>query len=327
MAIIPLVRTIVFALVPLFSLVVLGISVYLEYINALGPVLPAILGSASACVTIVTLPLFSLLGRARRGVFTSMIIFEIVWFLVLWLAWVATAGVTAVVRASGSCGDPFLTQTCYDFSVLEAFAFLNFFIVFFYYDVLVLYATISAIRGRGIWTMSVRDAASGGPYNPAVAMTQPQYPPQLAPQYPQYPGFQNVPSAAGYPSTVAQPYNAYPQQTILLVGPGQPYLGTPQQQYPGIPQQQYPGMPQQQQHPGAPQQQYLGAPQQQYPGIPQQQYPGAPQQQYPGVPQLDNSNSVQNGYTSNLLSMGNSPLPPQPDHNSFPKSYLPQGQA
>ncbi|KAI6114747.1 hypothetical protein EV401DRAFT_1979228 [Pisolithus croceorrhizus] len=50
-------HTYIAALVPLFSLVVLGISVYLNYISALVPVLPGILGSASACVTVVTLPL------------------------------------------------------------------------------------------------------------------------------------------------------------------------------------------------------------------------------------------------------------------------------
>ncbi|KAI6120860.1 hypothetical protein EDD16DRAFT_574886 [Pisolithus croceorrhizus] len=327
MAIIPLVRTVVFALVTVFSLVVLGISAHLEYLTNgnSNPYLSfAAFGLASACVTAVTLPLFFILGHARRGVFTSMIIFEIVWFLVLWVLWVATAGDTVVDRAyffpvgCDYSNYPTVNQICYEVTVVEAFAFLNFFIVFFYYDVLILYAIISAIRGRGIWTMSVRDAANSGPHNPAVVMTQPQYPQQLAPQYPQYPGSQKAPSATSCPS----------------IGSQQPYPGNPQQQYPGIPQQQYPGTPQQQypgvpqpQYPGTPQQQYTGAPQQHYPGMPQQQpYPGVPQQQYPGVPQLDNFNSVQSNYSPNAPSMGNNPLPPQPNYNSYPGSYPPQGQ-
>ncbi|KIK20381.1 hypothetical protein PISMIDRAFT_682330 [Pisolithus microcarpus 441] len=320
MAIIPLLRTIVFALVTLLSLVVLGICAHIEYLtsgNSSTYLSFAAFGLASACVTVVTLPLFFILGHARRGVFTSMIIFEIIWFLVLWVLWVATSGDTVVDKAfyfPDGCifnNYPTINQICYEVTVVEAFAFLNFFAVFFYYDVLVLYAIISAIRGRGIWTMSVREAANGGPYNPAIVMTQPPYPQQVAPQYAQYPGFQKAPSATGYPSTGSpQPYNAYPQQTTPPVGQGQPYPGT---------QQQYPGVPQQPQYPGAQQQQYPGDPQ-------QQQYPGAQQQQYPGVPQPDNFNPVQSNYSPNTQSMGNNPLSPQPNYNSYPGPYPPQGQ-
>ncbi|KAI5983110.1 hypothetical protein EDD15DRAFT_1916970 [Pisolithus albus] len=232
MAIIPLLRTIVFALVTLLSLVVLGICAHIEYLTSGDSstyLSFAAFGLGSACVTVVTLPLFFILGHARRGVFTSMIIFEIIWFrtwrntfrttetltrlilnnlVVLWVLWVATSGDTVVDRAfffPEGCilnNYPTANQICYEVTVVEAFAFLNFFAVFFYYDVLVLYAIISAIRGRGIWTMSVREAANGGPSNPAIVMTQPPYPQQVAPQYAQYPEFQKAPPATGYPSTV-----------------------------------------------------------------------------------------------------------------------------
>ncbi|KAI6146307.1 hypothetical protein BKA82DRAFT_142902 [Pisolithus tinctorius] len=285
MAIIPLIRAIIFALATLFSVVVLGICAHLEYLtsgNTNSYLSFAAFGLASACVTAVTLPLFFILGHARRGVFTSMVIFEIVWFLVLWVLWVATVGDTVVDRAyffpegcvlnnrknTAHCSLASVNQICYEVTVVEAFSFLNFFAVFFYYDILVLYAIICAIRGKGIWTISVRDAANSGPYNPVVAMTQSQYPQQPAPQYPQYPGYQNMPPANGYsPNGTPQPYNAYPQQTAPLVGQGQPYSL-------------------------------------------QHQYPGAPQQ-YP----------VQSNYSPNAPSIGNSPLPPQPNHNSYPGSY------
>ncbi|KAI5982045.1 hypothetical protein EDD15DRAFT_223890 [Pisolithus albus] len=162
MAIIPLLRTIVFALVTLLSLVVLGICAHIEYLTSGDSstyLSFAAFGLGSACVTVVTLPLFFILGHARRGVFTSMIIFEIIWFLVLWVLWVATSGDTVVDRAfffPEGCifnNYPTANQICYEVTVVEAFAFLNFFAVFFYYDVLVLYAIISAIRGRGIWTI------------------------------------------------------------------------------------------------------------------------------------------------------------------------------
>ncbi|KAI5999795.1 hypothetical protein F5J12DRAFT_784572 [Pisolithus orientalis] len=334
MAIIPLIRAIIFALATLFSVVVLGICAHLEYLtsgNTNSYLSFAAFGLASACVTAVTLPLFFILGHARRGVFTSMVIFEIVWFLVLWVLWVATAGDTVVDRAYFFPEGCVLNNRKSQFFSLEKYSslllslrqpdllrgycgrgisFLNFFAVFFYYDVLVLYAIICAIRGKGIWTISVRDAANSGPYNPVVAMTQPQYPQQSAPQYPQYPGYQNMPPANGYsPNGTPQPYNAYPQQTAPPVGQGQPY--SLQQQYPGAPQQ----------YPGAPQQQYPVAPQQQYPGTQQQQYPGAPHQQYSGGSQSDHFNPVQSSYSPNAPSIGNSPLPPQPHYNSYPGSY------
>ncbi|KAI6152596.1 hypothetical protein BKA82DRAFT_4112674 [Pisolithus tinctorius] len=250
MAIIPLIRAIIFALATLFSVVVLGICAHLEYLtsgNTNSYLSFAAFGLASACVTAVTLPLFFILGHARRGVFTSMVIFEIVWFLVLWvLAYFFPEGCVL--------NNPSVNQICYEVTAVEAFSFLNFFAVFFYYDVLVLYAIICAIRGKGIWTISVRDAANSGPYNPVHRNT------------PNIPDIR-MPPANGYsPNGTPQPYNAYPQQTAPLWYPGAP------QQYPGAPQQQYPG----------------GAPQQQYP-----QYPGAPHQQYSGGSQSDHFNPVQ----------------------------------
>ncbi|KIK20380.1 hypothetical protein PISMIDRAFT_682328 [Pisolithus microcarpus 441] len=286
----------------------------------------AAFGLVTACLTATSLPLFFILDRTRRGVFTSTVVFEIVWFLVLGVLWVATAWDTIVGRTNIIDGcelNLYPDPTCYWAVVLEISAFVIFFVVFFYYDVLFLYAIVSAIRGRGIWTMSVRDAANGGPRNPAIVIMQPPYPLQVVPQYP---GFQNVPQYSGIP----QPqYSSIPQQQYSGI-PQQQYSGIPQQQYSGIPQPQYSGIPQQQ-HPGLPQQQYATIPQQQYSGIPQQQYsgipqqqyhPGAPQQQYPGVPQVDNSSPVQSNYAP---PMGNSPH--SPEHNQANAgSYLPQGQ-
>ncbi|KAI5982044.1 hypothetical protein EDD15DRAFT_2327468 [Pisolithus albus] len=279
----------------------------------------------------MSLPLFFILDRTRRGVFTSTVIFEIVWFLVLGVLWVTTAWDTIVGRVNIIDGcelNLYPDQTCSWAVVQEILAFVIFFVVFFYYDVLFLYAIISAIRGRGIWTMSVRDAANGGPRNPTIVMTQPPYPLQIVPQY------QNMPPVPQYPGIPQPQYSSIPQQQYS--GIPQQYSGIPQPQYSAIPQQQHHGLsPQQypvisqQQYSGIPQQQHSGIPQQQYPGIPQQQYPGgqqyhpgAPQQQYPGVPQVNNSSPVQNNY---VPPMGNNALPPE--HNQAnPGPYLPQGQ-
>ncbi|KAH0840338.1 hypothetical protein J3R83DRAFT_1355 [Lanmaoa asiatica] len=114
-------------------------------------------------------------------------------------------------------------QICYEFTVVEVFAFLNFFCAFIYYDVIFFYA-INAIRGQGIWTASVKDAATGtkSAVNPGIPMVQPQF--NVAPitQY------QNCDA---YPSNVplTQSYNAYPQQVPPQGSPVQPHNAYPQQ--------------------------------------------------------------------------------------------------
>lgn len=212
--------------------------------------------------------------------------------VVLWLLWVGTAG-DAVAGAtyyfplgcssygrliptrdrSSKPNHPTVSlanQYCIEFTVVEALAFVNFFCgtvlaagiidmlifissAFIYYDVIFLYAIINAVRGRSIWTSSVKEAVTGTPgaVNSGYPMGQPQYnaPPM---QYGAYPP--NVPPN--------QPYNAYPQQA-------QPYSAYPQQVPPqGPPSQQYNAY-----HPQSPPQagQYSPAP-----GSPQQQasYPG-----------------------------------------------------
>lgn len=229
MALIPLLRVIVFSSTALLSLGVLGICAHVlwltqGYTNSYLAFAP--FGTATAAVTAVSLPLFLILGRSKSRIFTSVVLFEIIWFFILWILWVATAGTTVAARAwffPYGCfsGD----SICYEITAMEAFAFLNFFAVFIYYDVLFLYAIICAIRGRSIWTLSVREAASSGVITPAVPMNQAQYPQQFAPQYAQYPGAPApAPSPGAYPSAAPQPY--YPQQAPL---PGQPY---PQQPYP-----------------------------------------------------------------------------------------------
>jgi len=238
------------------------------------------LGIAVSCLSIISLPLFFGLGTMRNRVFTSMILFEIIWFFVLWLLWVGTAG-DAVAGATYyfplGCSSyvSLANQYCIEFTVVEALAFVNFFCAFIYYDVIFLYAIINAVRGRSIWTSSVKEAVTGTPgaVNSGYPMGQPQYnaPPM---QYGAYPP--NVPPN--------QPYNAYPQQA-------QPYSAYPQQVPPqGPPSQQYNAY-----HPQSPPQagQYSPA-------------PGSPQQQasYPGYSTSPTGNDAA--------------LPPQPNYNAYP---------
>ncbi|KAF9235216.1 hypothetical protein BU15DRAFT_78228 [Melanogaster broomeanus] len=243
MAIIPLLRTIIFSLVSLFALVVLGICAHILYLvsgYSTGFLSFAAFGLGAASVTVVTLPLLLLLGHLRRGMFTSMIIFEIIWFFILWVAWAGTAGDTVADKAyyfpDGCIYDeyPETNQICYEFGVVEAFAFLNFFCAFIYYDILIIYAIINAIRGKSIWTASVQEAVgiTSGPVNTGIPMNQTQFNGVPTTQYQNY---------GGYSPNLAppQPYNAYPQQLppqglMAPMDQSQPYNYPP----PGAPQQQ-----------------------------------------------------------------------------------------
>ncbi|KAG2339357.1 hypothetical protein BDR05DRAFT_1062201 [Suillus weaverae] len=234
MAVLPWFRAIIFSISSVLALVVIGICAHIEslvagYQNVNLSFL--VFGLAAGSLTVLSLPLCLILGRVRRGAFTSMIVFEIVWFLVLWLAWVGTAVDTVAGRAHyfpDGCiytDYPKSNQICYEITVAEGAAFLIFFSVFIYYDTIVLYAIIRAVRGKGIWTSSVA-AASEASGHPTPALPGAQYaavPGGQAP-YSMYGGYP--------PSAPLQPYNGYPTQPpnpqYYNYPPGSPALGNTQ---------------------------------------------------------------------------------------------------
>ncbi|KIK34487.1 hypothetical protein CY34DRAFT_110266 [Suillus luteus UH-Slu-Lm8-n1] len=229
MAVLPWFRAIIFSLISALALVVVGIYAHIEALIAgyhdINLTFVA-LGLAAGCLTVVSLPLFLILGRVRRGAVTSMIVFEIIWFLVIWLVWVGTAVDTVAGRAyyfPDGCiytDYPTTNQICYEVTVAEGAAFIIFFSAFIYYDTIVLYAIIQAIRGKGVWTSSIAAASEASGLPP----TQPMH----APQYTAVPGGQApYPAYGDYPQNAhPQPYNGYPTQP-----PNPQYYNYP----PGIP--------------------------------------------------------------------------------------------
>lgn len=167
-------------------------------------------------------------------------------------------------------------------------------LAFIYYDVIVLYAIINAIRGKGIWTTSVKEAATGS-VSHTVPMVQPQFNAASGVQY------QNC---GTYPPNAppTQPYNAYPQQVHPQAAPAQPYNAYPQQLPPqGASPPQYNAYPQQ-------------APPQGSPTI----TPGQNQPyNYPTPPGALQQHVSYAGYSPSPTS-NNAPLPPQPNYNSYP---------
>lgn len=122
-------------------------------------------------------------------------------------------------------------------------------LAFVYYDVIFLYAIICAIRGRGIWTSSVKEVANDTPCsgNPAPIMVQPQFnaapampygayvvtlPPQTYNTY-----AQPVPPPASLAQPYSEPYTPYAWQMPPQSAPPQPYSAYTQQAPPQSPPQ------------------------------------------------------------------------------------------
>jgi hypothetical protein len=159
-------RIILFSLTITFSLIDLGLNAY--FISLTVPYFYFIfsaLGVATAVLTILTVPIMLIVDFVRRGAFTSMIVFELLWLFVLAILWVATAGeaiYTFNYYYPRGCVyadvDPTDNTYCLELQAVEAFAFLNFFIFLGYACVLLVFSIIGSSRGNSVWTSSVKEA-------------------------------------------------------------------------------------------------------------------------------------------------------------------------
>ncbi|KIM70151.1 hypothetical protein SCLCIDRAFT_12726 [Scleroderma citrinum Foug A] len=193
-------RIVMLALSVTFSVIVAGLSADLislteEYYNLYFTF--AALGIATAGLTIFTIPVMLMVDFIRRGAFTSMILVELIWFFILWVLWVATAG-EAVTAANTYFPQgciyadyPLVNQACHEIQAVEAFSFLAFFVLLGYTIVLLVFACIAASRGNLPWFSSVKETSFLAPASmapPTQAMgqypgAQPQYTAPVQPQY------------------------------------------------------------------------------------------------------------------------------------------------
>jgi len=165
MAFLPIFRIVVLCISVVFAIIALGLSAHLtSLVEAFvgETVTFAVLALATACLTILTLPIMLIVDMVRKGAFTSMVLVELIWFGILWIMWLATAA-DAVVSArrvfpDGCIAFVFveLDTICHVSSGIVALAFVNFVLLFGYSVTLVVFAIISAGRGRKVWTSSVK---------------------------------------------------------------------------------------------------------------------------------------------------------------------------
>ncbi|KAG7445983.1 uncharacterized protein BT62DRAFT_146144 [Guyanagaster necrorhizus] len=161
-----------------FSVIVLGVSAHITYLtttffNAYFTF--AAMSIATACLTILTLPVMIAVDITRKGAFTSMVVVELSWLGVLWILWLTSAALTADANSNtfvAGCGyiNPEIDQACKEFNAIEAFDFLTWLILMGYTITLIVFAIIAATRGNAaVWTSSTTTTdffATGGALAP-----------------------------------------------------------------------------------------------------------------------------------------------------------------
>ncbi|KAL0568006.1 hypothetical protein V5O48_013990 [Marasmius crinis-equi] len=196
------------------------------------------LSIAAAVLTIVSLPVFLVVGFLRSKSFLTMNVVEIPvcgFLAILWMAngivmseWATLFGYSAV-----GCGWPGWTSGessfCSEFTAVEAFSFLNWIILFGYVAFVIILCLIGKSRGNSVWLVGANDAeyfAHNKPTNhqmtPPQQMHQPQFTgqSQVPVQQPQY---------TGQPQYQPQPIQTHGQMMYTPTGtpPVQPYSPAP----------------------------------------------------------------------------------------------------
>jgi len=197
MSILHTVRLVLFGLLLVFSLLVLGMSANLLNISTTqndGSLPFEGLAVAVSVITFLTVIPIIVIDFIRRGAFTSFVVFEIAWVFVLMILWIAAAAETSATPIFiGGCSDfddNDAASNCHQFQAIQAFAWLNFIILFGWLVTLIVGCTIQHTKGNtGVWKSPVSEtgffgAGSSAPGGAAAGHTSnPGYPPQH-----QYPG-------------------------------------------------------------------------------------------------------------------------------------------
>ncbi|KAH9947319.1 hypothetical protein B0H21DRAFT_348128 [Amylocystis lapponica] len=188
-----IVRLVLFIFTFLCAIIVVGIAGDLTSISETylgGYFVFAVLGIATAVLTILTLPAMIIIDYFRNGAFTSMIVVELSWLSVLWILWLA-AGATAANSLStyfGTCLyiNDIINKGCHESQAIEAFVWLAWITLFGYTVLLLVMSIVKMTRGKNVWFSSIKEAfapeAEQFTVEPKVGapVVQNSYPPQSA---------------------------------------------------------------------------------------------------------------------------------------------------
>ncbi|KAF5393692.1 hypothetical protein D9757_000363 [Collybiopsis confluens] len=216
-AFLPILRLTVLIAVLIFSVIVIGLAAHFTVFSEQffdGYFVFAAMAIAVAALTILTVPVMIAIDFTRKGAFTSMVLVELIWFLILWVLWLAAAALAAQDQifffgsSSTSCdfGLDVANTACHEFLGIEAFSFLAWLTLMGYDITLLVYAIIGSTRGTRPWFSTVHD----GLLTPREGAAAPAIPAPQQHAAPTGSTFDSSVPTTGYPSQEQQPY-AQPQ--------------------------------------------------------------------------------------------------------------------
>jgi len=228
------VRLVAFGVALAFALIILGISANFvaattKYSVYTGSSVPGFSVATSVLTLVILVPVL-VIDFLRKGAVTSLTATELGFVGFLWVLWLACgANATAALGGFtiGDCGsidgfqiDPASASYCRQYQALQAFSWLTWLILFFYWVALLVFALVALARGnKNAFLQPTTELASSVPHG-GNAAGQPEIPPP-----------QKYPPGGISPGTYP-PQGQYPQQTYTPA-PGQ----YPQQTYSPAPPQ------------------------------------------------------------------------------------------
>jgi len=181
MPVLHLLRLIAFGVVIFFSIITFGISANLTHIfSGLFSFAPYTL-AVSIITLIVVIPML-VIDFIRQGAVTSWVIVELIWVFILGILWLAAGGNDAGLGIIGCIGaDGPAESACQQVQAIEAFSFLNWLILHFYFVGLLILSIVAMTRSNNVFMRPVTEAdffARNGqipPAQPGMHMQQGSY--------------------------------------------------------------------------------------------------------------------------------------------------------
>ncbi|KAI0092448.1 hypothetical protein BDY19DRAFT_484327 [Irpex rosettiformis] len=211
----PQIRTIVFGVVTVFSIIELALSAHsLSATNSFGFYFTYdAFALAVSLLSLLTIPAMFVIDLLRRGAFTSLILVELIWLGILWVLWLASAADSASATSGADCNlndfffiPSWFSTVCNETKAVTAFGWLTWAALTGYLVDLLVVSINAHNSGKPIWKSSVRDASSNNA-NSNLGMSSETKAPvsQQQHQVPvlqqTYPPQQAVPPASNYPGT------------------------------------------------------------------------------------------------------------------------------
>jgi len=153
---------VVFAIIAIFSLVVLGILCnFTSITSAAGFYYQSFaLGIATSLLTIIFIAASIVIDKFRRGAILSLVWFELAWMGLIWVLWLATAAAISALGIFTSCNfyNTEVESNCRQYQTVQAFSWLTWLLSFGWFTFVLVLSILAASRGHyGVWKMPITE--------------------------------------------------------------------------------------------------------------------------------------------------------------------------